>query len=272
MTTPPPPHHVREIAHPRVKAAVSVTSLEWGATVFKSNHDVTRIEKEFRIMQYARCAGAVHVADVFGLSEHPSTEPPCKVLSMPYAGSCLVDVVSQLDVPQRTSIGLQMVDAVRCLHALSVVHLDLKPDNMTIGCDGVLRLIDFETAEYLPVPSTLLQGVVGTVAYSPPEIAQGGAFDGFKADLWSLAVCLFAVHLEVMPFGALEDVALRKRQLRNAAATGCAFAPTLALYCKQRGGDARAILDARCVGLCDWLESWLRYDPALRASLVSRGR
>lgn len=101
-----------------------------------------------------------------------------------------------LSLGQTAAILVPVLDALRAAHAASVVHRDLKPDNIFItrernGGAGV-RVLDFGIArlvrpsEKLTVTGTL----VGTPLYMSPEQAGGEAVDQ-RSDLWSIAALAF---------------------------------------------------------------------------------
>ena len=78
------------------------------------------------------------------------------------------------------------------LHANGIVHGDIKPDNLLLGADGHVRLVDLGSARRVASPpGDILQRTAGTPAFFSPEMAAGLQFSGRAADLWAVAVCLF---------------------------------------------------------------------------------
>ena len=75
-------------------------------------------------------------------------------------------------------------------HRANVVHFDVKPDNLMLDADGVLKVLDFGIARVLKNEVLLTQHVVGTLRYMSPEQAAGGPLDR-RSDVFSLGCSLF---------------------------------------------------------------------------------
>ncbi|MGE0432217.1 MAG: serine/threonine-protein kinase [Planctomycetota bacterium] len=128
-------------------------------------------------------------------------------------GGSMQDRLDRLDgKPMLISDALRVVSqAARGLHAAHVrdiVHRDVKPDNLLITEEGVVKVADFGLAQPL---EARLEGsgsgtVVGTPAYIPPEQAQGNQ-SGAPADVYSLGVTLYHAVTGKRPFkGTLMQV------------------------------------------------------------------
>jgi len=81
---------------------------------------------------------------------------------------------------------LQLLEAVKYLHSKLVCHLDLKPDNVLLSGAGDVRLCDFITAVQLVDVKQQMMGKCGTPQFRAPEVETGGAYNGLKADIYSL--------------------------------------------------------------------------------------
>ena len=104
-----------------------------------------------------------------------------------------------------------MLAGVRHLHSVGIAHRDLKLENVLLGgpeqltpkiCDFGLAHIYQRTADGLSIENVSLTQWCGSRSYCPPEIMARMPYDGFRADLWSLAVALFAM---VSGFFPLEE-------------------------------------------------------------------
>lgn len=92
---------------------------------------------------------------------------------------------------EETVIGLmhQMCDMLEYLHSLSppVVHRDFTPDNLILGSDGVLKLVDFNVAQQKDVTAT--GTVVGKHAYIPPEQFRGKP--NHQSDIYAMGASVY---------------------------------------------------------------------------------
>lgn len=75
-------------------------------------------------------------------------------------------------------------------HELHIVHRDVNPENLMIGFDGVVKLLDFGVAKATTSQKTEAGTLKGKFAYISPEQYQGQQVDG-RADVFSLGVSLY---------------------------------------------------------------------------------
>jgi serine/threonine protein kinase len=100
------------------------------------------------------------------------------------------------------AIAALIADALEAAHEKGVTHRDLKPGNVMIRPDGMIKTLDFGLAKVVAAPSgdaesspTLTMGlteagvILCTAAYMAPEQARGEAVD-FRADIWAYGVVL----------------------------------------------------------------------------------
>ncbi len=91
-------------------------------------------------------------------------------------------------------IGADLCEALDHAHSRSVVHRDIKPQNVLVTEEGDRRakLMDFGVARLTDEAALTAPGdVVGTLAYMSPEQAEGRADVGPAADIYSLALLLY---------------------------------------------------------------------------------
>lgn len=77
-------------------------------------------------------------------------------------------------LPEATvqSIAKQLVRALHYLHTNRVIHRDMKPQNVLIGANGVVKLCDFGFARAMSSNTMVLTSIKGTPLYMAPELVQ----------------------------------------------------------------------------------------------------
>ncbi|CAG0888739.1 unnamed protein product [Darwinula stevensoni] len=109
----------------------------------------------------------------------------------------------KLPVWQAHGYFCQLLRGIEYLHGQGVVHKDIKPGNLLLSTEGVLKISDFGVAELIDplAPDDTLTMSQGTPAFQPPEIASGqDTFSGFKVDIWACGVTLYNLITGIYPF------------------------------------------------------------------------
>ncbi|CAD8201702.1 unnamed protein product [Paramecium pentaurelia] len=91
-----------------------------------------------------------------------------------------------------------LMSALDCLHSNSIVHRDIKLENIFINEEGTYKLGDFGWATYIDKIEPV---ICGTTEYMPPEVVLKENHD-FKVDSWSLGVLLYILVHTNYPFRA----------------------------------------------------------------------
>lgn len=116
-------------------------------------------------------------------------------VSAPTLGAHLIDV-GAVSVPEICLLGIRMAGALHHLHTHGVVHLDVKPDNVTMGVPP--KLLDLSLARSF-AGKMKLRHSVGTAAYMPPEQCEHGEVSP-QSDLFSLGATLYEGVSGMLPF------------------------------------------------------------------------
>lgn len=124
----------------------------------------------------------------------------------------------------------QLCDALHDAHANGVVHRDVKPENVWLNPDGVVKLMDFGIARVLSTARFTATGVaLGTIDYMAPEQRTGRAEVDHRADQFAAAVVLYELLTGVVPAGVIAPPhAVRRgvpRPLSDAVMRGLAARP-----------------------------------------------
>jgi serine/threonine-protein kinase len=109
----------------------------------------------------------------------------------------------------------QLLGALAAIHQLGILHRDVKPANVLVRSDGVVKLTDFGIAR-IPAEGAAATGGVapGTGAYMSPEAVMGKELDP-RSDLYSAAIVLYEMLVGTSPFDSpkLDEVGIRRAQL-----------------------------------------------------------
>ena len=109
-----------------------------------------------------------------------------------------------LSLKEFLAISVQCAEAIATAHQRSIVHCDIKPENIMLTTSGQVKILDFGVAKHLPEPdqSTTLDSSFmrsGTPAYMAPEVLLGKTPDG-RADIFSLGIVLYEALAGHHPF------------------------------------------------------------------------
>lgn len=111
----------------------------------------------------------------------------------------------------------QILRALEHAHAKGIVHRDIKPQNIMLLKNGIVKVTDFGIAK-LPNAETvtMTDKAIGTVYYISPEQASGNAIDA-RSDLYSLGVLMYEMATGKLPFTADSPVSVALMQINEDA-------------------------------------------------------
>lgn len=130
----------------------------------------------------------------------------------------LLTTRGKLGVASTLAAVRQLAEALAVAHAAGVIHRDVKPENVLLDADGVLKVMDFGIARLAEANSSRTQSgmIVGTPAYMAPEQLVGDEIDG-RADLYATGVVMYECLVGHTPFSAPNSVALIGKVLTTEA-------------------------------------------------------
>ncbi|MEW6367526.1 MAG: protein kinase [Acidobacteriota bacterium] len=158
-----------------------------------------------RFAQEARAASALNHPNIITIYDIGQQDEEPYIAMEFVAGQTLRSLLrgGPLGRRQLLEVGVQVAEGLGAAHARGIVHRDVKPENVMITGEGLVKILDFGLAKLLdPFPThledTLADGarstqpgaVLGTVGYMSPEQAQGKLADA-RSDVFALGCILF---------------------------------------------------------------------------------
>jgi len=160
-------------------------------------------EAKERFMQEARTASSLDHPNLCTILEVGETPAGRLYLAMPcYDGETLRRRIARgpLSVEEAADIAEQIARGLAKAHRNGIVHRDVKPANLIVTGDGVVKVLDFGLAKLAGAAAMTRTGSsMGTPAYMSPEQARGDAVDQ-RTDVWSLGVVLYEMLAGSRPF------------------------------------------------------------------------
>ncbi|WP_297317116.1 Stk1 family PASTA domain-containing Ser/Thr kinase [uncultured Bifidobacterium sp.] len=134
--------------------------------------------------------------------------------------------LSQRDAEQ---VMLGVLTALEYSHHMGIIHRDIKPGNIMISEQGIVKVMDFGIARALDdsaATMTQSQGVVGTAQYLSPEQARGESVD-MRSDLYSAGCVLYEMLTGRPPFNGDSAVAIAYQHVSEVATPPSTIVPGL---------------------------------------------
>jgi len=108
-------------------------------------------------------------------------------------------------------IAVEVCRALAHAHSLGVLHRDVKPENIMVRDDGVLKLMDFGIAQIVDSQRMTVTGqLLGSPAYMSPEHVEGRPLD-FRTDVFSAGILLYQLSTGELPFKGRNPHEILKR-------------------------------------------------------------
>ena len=126
-----------------------------------------------------------------------------------------INKMSKFSESMAKNIFKQLIETIKYLHSIGIVHRDIKPDNILLDLDNTIKLCDFGVSKEVK-EGQLLTDSCGTPAFVAPEILKDSPYNPYMTDIWSSGVVLYAMITGFFPFRGVNETELHKNILSGA--------------------------------------------------------
>jgi serine/threonine protein kinase len=176
-----------------------------------------------RFQREARAAAALDHPNIVRVHD-VSVSPEGALLVMEYIeGKNLQQVLDEGPLPCQTAVGyaIQTAAGLQHAHERGIIHRDVKPANLLVDRNGVVKILDMGLARFLDKEDRLTQVVndgalLGTADYMSPEQGMANTTIDSRTDIYSLGVTLYALTCGRAPFEGSTTQKLLAHQMRDA--------------------------------------------------------
>ena len=127
----------------------------------------------------------------------------------------LIQKRGALTVPEVIDIMTQLTDGIAHAHDAYIIHRDIKPQNILILDNGLVKITDFGIAVAINATQlTQTNSVMGSVHYLPPEQASGKGAT-IKSDIYSLGIVMYELLTGSVPFKGDNAVEIALKHMKE---------------------------------------------------------
>lgn len=127
----------------------------------------------------------------------------------------LIKENGRISTLETLDIAYQIAKALECAHKSHIIHRDIKPDNIMISEDNMVKVMDFGIAKVADSrTATNFNNVMGTVRYFSPEQAKGSFVD-CRTDIYSLGIVMYEMVTGKVPYNAESSISIAMMHIQE---------------------------------------------------------
>ncbi|KAI7902035.1 kinase-like domain-containing protein [Cokeromyces recurvatus] len=168
----------------------------------RQRKDAKDENREIRTIREASIMLLLHHPYIVSLKEMVILDPYYYLFMEYVNGGQLLDYIishGKLKEKQARRFGRQILSALDYCHRNSIVHRDLKIENILISQTGNIKIIDFGLSNLFS-PQSSLNTFCGSLYFAAPELLNAKAYTGPEVDVWSFGVVLYVLVCGKVPF------------------------------------------------------------------------
>jgi serine/threonine-protein kinase len=147
------------------------------------------------------------------------TQDDINYIVMEYvSGKTLKQIIKEeVRIPSEKTIeiAIQIAKAIKCAHKNNIIHRDIKPHNILVTEDGIVKVTDFGIAKASnSVTITNSNKIMGSAHYFSPEQAKGSFVD-FRTDIYSLGIVMYEMVTGRVPYDAESPVSIALKHIQE---------------------------------------------------------
>ena len=121
----------------------------------------------------------------------------------------------KIESKETVRISKQIASALVCAHRNNIIHRDIKPHNILVTKEGIIKVTDFGIAKASNSATiTNSSKVMGSAHYFSPEQAKGGFVDS-RTDIYSLGIVMYEMLVGKVPFDGESPVSVAVKHIQN---------------------------------------------------------
>src|SRR5579859_5449996 len=170
-----------------------------------------------RFYREARAAGSLQHPNIVTIYELAESGGAPFIAMEHLEGESLEKIIARKPaLPLATKLGyiVQTCRALDYAHRHGVIHRDVKPANIVVTRDEIVKVVDFGIARLGHASNTQTGMLLGTLAYMSPEQIRGQHFDA-RSDVWAMGIVLYELITYQRPFTGENHAALLLSILQN---------------------------------------------------------
>lgn len=202
---------VKLATHLQTNEKVAIKIIDKSRLIHDGDND--RIKNEINILSQLNHPNILKAFEVFEdeSNYYIAMERPAKGDLFKYICS-----KGRLSMDEASFIYYQIVNGIQYLHKNKIVHRDMKPENIMLTKDMIVKIGDFGLSKFFKRRDIKLQTNCGSPCYSAPEVLRGNLYKPTPVDIWGIGIILYCMICGELPFeDEKEDILIRKVTLCN---------------------------------------------------------